>query len=201
MVQLEDFQIYLLSLMSPSVRADEALTRLGMSEREIERAARSVINSGIMNIPHSFALEREVLGIPDLVVSPSGLTVESSSDVSSADGSAYWFARYSLPVIDGYDYEVQVHETGMVTRGRLVRALPEAPMLQGFSSLHSWSHVASEVVPLLGNVELLERLGACEVCEGDLMAGMGPPQRVGLRFVLELLQEAWIVHYDDNDAV
>lgn len=179
--------------MSPSVRADEALTRLDMSEREIKTVAKAVTDTGILNIPHSFELEKGTLGSPGSQFT-DGAAAGCSSETTPVGEDTFWFVQYSLPMIEGYDYEVRVHAGDLVVGGRLVRRRSsKAPIVQGSSSLHSWSHVASEVLPHLSDVELLERLGSWEIYEADLAAGSGQPQRIGLRFVLELLQEIWIV--------
>ncbi|MEU8347095.1 hypothetical protein AB0C74_35805 [Spirillospora sp. NPDC048832] len=161
-----------------------------------EQAKVAVLGTGIMNLPHCLDLERQILG-PPITEGPLEEDEKSVQIGRSVITSGFRSVRFALPVFDGFDYEVHVAPGDLAVAWRLNRALScIAPPLKSLSSLHVWSHIKSEIMPFLENVESVERFGYWEILQGVLAVDRCARRRIGLRFVAELLQEVWIIGDD-----
>lgn len=193
-IGLREFQLFLLSLMAPSVRVEQGLRQLNASEDALERAKAAVLNTQLTKLPHSIGLEELIFGHPTFSGAFDG-AIGGLAPISDSEGAnGIRAARFTLPIFEHFDYEVQVHSSKLVVGWRLSRSLSSTPpILQGFHSLSPWSHVKPEILPFLENVELVDGFGHWEILNAVLVVNSNSRQRIGLRFVYELLQDAWIL--------
>jgi len=176
------FQLYLLSRMRAEHAVKDALTKLGLTREDLERAAEEAGRYGFEETIHDAALYEAALGPPRLTKPVRDLDAASPFAGSTA-------LHFALPLWPGFDFVVRRHPTGYAWGMGFARGEHEVPPPNSAEDLKPWAFVEAEVTERFGKPTSADAWSGWE----DLCYTI--PDATGVRpyllqFDLNLLQKA-----------